>query len=129
MVGKLIAVFGIAALSVLAARSYSEEKLRKESPFSFPDGLTEDDFRQIVEDAAKRIRKRYLKVRVEGSLVSGSFDSQSGLNTYSFSIDFNDYGKLTGKYWLRSDNADSAIPVRLASTVREEIEARLNTAG
>jgi hypothetical protein len=40
-------------------------------------------------------------------------------------LDFNDYGDLTGKYWLSQENYDSDLPQKFARTIQEEIKRRL----
>ena len=42
-----------------------------------------------------------------------------------FSIDYNDYGHITGKYWLRSENDDSPVPQVIAKKIRDAIELKL----
>ena len=54
--------------------------------------------------------------------------SISGLSTWSAEIDFNDYGRLTGAYWLLSENPDSLIPEHFADAVRAQIMSRLASA-
>ena len=127
MLKELIAAaIGISAISAVVSHSREEERRRTESPFSFPDCISEDDFESIAYSAARIIKKRNLKISVNGPVIYGSFASQSGLSTYNFSVDFNDYGKLTGQYWIRTGNSDSTIPTKIASIIRDEIENRLN---
>ncbi len=57
----------------------------------------------------------------DGPVVYGIVESQSGLSEWSFTIDFNDYGHITGEYWITTDNDDSIIPERVAGRIREAI--------
>ena len=52
-----------------------------------------------------------------GLIVSGSFRSQSGLTSCDFEIDFNDYGHITGKYWISSENPESSIPKHITQNI------------
>ena len=70
---------------------------------------------------ARRGIKRIRSLQVEGPVISGTVRSQSGLSDWSFKIDFNDYGKLTGSYWLTSGNKVSNIPTVLADRIVEQI--------
>ena len=127
MIKELIAAaIGIGVVSAVVGKSRAEEKLRKETPFSFSVNLNKDDFEDIVYRVSRQIKKRHLSISIIGPVIYGSYSSQSGLTTYDFSIDFNDYGKLTGRYWLRSENSDSSIPERIASGVHDEIERILS---
>lgn len=52
--------------------------------------------------------------------------SQSGISEWEFELDFNDYGKITGSYWIYSDNYDSMIPKALGNSIQEEINCLYN---
>ena len=47
--------------------------------------------------------------------------SQSGISEWDFELDFNDYGKITGTYWISSDNYDSMIPETLGNLIQKAI--------
>lgn len=51
--------------------------------------------------------------------------SNSGLSTWPTKIDFNDFGRLSGNYWLTSTNTQSPIPEFFAHAVQEEIWNRI----
>ena len=51
--------------------------------------------------------------------------SNSGLTTWSARVDFNDYGHLTGNYWLETDNTESVIPEHFANSMQAEIRTRI----
>lgn len=57
-----------------------------------------------------------------GAKVYGSVRSQSGLTEWDFTIDFNDYGKISGAYWLWSENEDSLIPEYIAKEMQKKID-------
>ena len=88
----------------------NEEVIRKNTPFIFPYNLTEAEFKQIATSVAKPI-KRLVKVTVKNQFVRGTVRTQSGINTWEFTIDFNDYGTLTGEYWIRHNENIEAIKI------------------
>ena len=102
-----------------------EEKRRRTSSCHFDNGISEDEFHEIVLFQAKRI-KRITDVRFLGLAVAYSVRSNSGISDWWFITDFNDYGFLTGKYWLKTNNSDSSIPKTIASRISEEVCRRLN---
>ena len=120
-----LGLLGLAAFGVSKAlKNNAEEKKRKSIYCTFSDGISLYDFEQIALLAAKQVKKRNIDVRVNGPVVFGKVQSQSGLSSWSFSIDFNDYGHITGAYWLSSENADSPIPKHIAESMRELIRQR-----
>lgn len=93
---------------------------------SFQDGITENEFEELVLKATKHIAKKRLHdVSVDGSWVYGVVRSQTGISDWYFKIDFNDFGHLTGRYWISSDNDDSGIPEACARRISEEIHSRM----
>ena len=65
--------------------------------------------------------KRVKNISVSGPFVCGEVESQSGISTWDFCVDFNDYGHITGKYWIRSENDDSSIPSRIGEMISEQL--------
>ena len=120
-----LGLLGLAAFGVSKALKSSEkEKTRKSTYCTFSDGISLQDFEQLAFLAAKQVKKRHIDVYVNGPVVIGTVQSQSGLSSWSFSIDFNDYGHITGAYWLSSENTDSPIPKHIAESMREFILQR-----
>ena len=107
----------------------SDEIIRKSSsekkPYIYTEGITDDDFIQIVLNASKYI-ERIKEIAVNSALVRGTVLSQHKLSTWSFTIDFNDNGRLTGVYSIFSENDDSTIPQRLAQEISKEIVYRIS---
>lgn len=93
-----------------------EEHKRRTTPYYFDEGITEDNFKNIVLQAGRHI-KRVEELTSDGLIVSGSFRSQSGLTSCDFEIDFNDYGHITGRYWISSENPESSIPKHIAQNI------------
>ena len=102
-------------------RAKEREEIRKNTPLVFKEPITEELFQKIVIDAAKPIKR--LKVVVRDQFVAGSVTTISGIKTWDFAIDFNDFGNLTGKYWLvYCENDDSEIPLQFAKKIKAEIK-------
>ena len=99
-----------------------EEERRKNTPCKFNKGLAKEDFVEIVNQVVKSIKRKKMEASISGPIVKGTVESQSGLSTWTFSIDFNDYGKISGRYWLKSENKDSTIPKYIADKIQAEIE-------
>ncbi len=100
-----------------------EDKARRMTNCSFAKGITKKEFESIAHQASVGI-KRLKEIDVEGPVVNGSVRSQSGLNIWTFKLDFNDYGHVTGNYWIYTDNSDSDIPKFLANKIQESIYGR-----
>ncbi|WP_457966867.1 hypothetical protein M1E17_09275 [Arthrobacter sp. D1-29] len=118
---------GVALAGVAARRIYldaQETRRRRSSPLQFNDALTPVDFIEIVQEAARRTP------RVRDSVVTGMtivlhVKSNTGLSIWNAEVDFNDYGHLTGTYWLNTENSKSAVPKHFADLVQAEIKQRI----
>lgn len=75
-----------------------------------------NEFCHIVKQSARYI-KRVNILPIDDAIVYGTVRSNSGLSEWNFTIDFNDYGHLTGKYWLQSDNEESDVPRVIAEKI------------
>lgn len=103
-----------------AAEERAEQERRRNTPCRFVDGFSEYEFEQMVKKAGKNIR-RLSEISVDGPIVYGVVQSQSGISEWNFKLDFNDYGHITGTYWLSSDNDDSNIPERFGDLIQSAI--------
>lgn len=121
--GLLRSVFHVLTLGIVDS---NEEVERKNTPCRFTSELTREDFREIAIRVAKPIKR--LKVSVEDEFVIGEVRTTSGINTWDFKLDFNDYGRITGRYWFRYfGNSDSQIPDSYAKQLKSAIEEHLRT--
>lgn len=103
----------------------AEEERRKSTPCSFSDGITEREFERIVNKTAKRFKR--LKIfNIDKAVVMIEFYSQSGISKYYAVIDFNDYGHITGRYWIINDNDDSNLPTAFADCLSEQLVDAMN---
>lgn len=128
MWGKIIGaalLVGLAGAAVeYTQASRQEVEKRKNTPFMFPCYMPPSLFESVAYASIRRIAKgRNLSIRVENHIVYGAIDSQSGASRWSFRLDYNDYGKLTGRYWLFSENDDSTIPKRIGDRIQDEIQS------
>ncbi|MEE1622978.1 hypothetical protein ACQ7DA_16780 [Zafaria sp. J156] len=117
-------VSGVAAIIgggiVQTYRSAQETKRRKSTPIIFDDRLTQQDFVTISTRIAERT-PRVSQITATGVTVLLEVRSNSRLSTWTAEIDFNDYGRLTGNYWLKSTNTQSPIPQYFAHALQAEI--------
>lgn len=104
--------------------SLFQERIRKNIPCNFSDGISKEQFEIIAKRAGKHIR-RLTDLTVDGPVVSGTVQTNSGISEWYFKADFNDYGHITGIYWLSSDNDDSDIPKRVADNISAVIQSFL----
>lgn len=117
---------GIILKGISNSRYESEmENRRRNQPCKFTDELSENCFEEIAIRAVKRLKKKKIHIEVYGAKVYGIVESQTALTEWNFTIDFNDYGELTGAYWIWTENDDSIIPNRIAEIMQEEIDSIL----
>ena len=101
-------------------KEQEEREKRRSMIYDFNDGYTEEEFEEAVRKSAKSI-KRIEAVEVEWPDVFARVRSNSGITSWMFHLDFNDYGKCTGKCWIDSDNNDSQIPETLKNRIVEAL--------
>lgn len=114
---ELIAGAGIVALLI---HKEKEERKRKSIPCDFTEGISKEEFESIARQSGKRI-KRLSALTIDGTVVRGTVQSQSGISEWTFTVDFNDYGKISGKYWISTTNSDSDIPKKVAENIKDGI--------
>ncbi len=125
---KLLTGGGVVLLGAAARTLYrdaQETQRRKNSPLCFDEVLTQSEFIEIARNIAKRT-PRVEDVVVTGMTVTLHVGSISGLSSWKAEIDFNDYGHLTGAYWLDTENSDSLIPGHFANAMRAQIKSRVS---
>lgn len=137
LLDKLAAGGGVVLLGAVARAIYrnaqeakqdaEETKRRLESPLRFDEGITHADFVAIAQDVAK-LTPRVQQVVTTGMTIVLKVRSNSGLSTWKAEIDFNDYGHLTGRYWVSSENSESRIPEYFARGVQGHVQEHLQTA-
>ena len=96
------------------------ERERRKLPCQFTSELTQEMFTNLAIHTARPIKR--LSVTTKEALVICEVRSNSGITTWSFCLDFNDYGKITGKYRIRyNHNSDSIIPQSYAEQLKAAI--------
>lgn len=98
--------------------------LRKRTAFRFYDDLSREEFSRIVAESRKGI-KRLISISCTGSTVTGVVRSQSKLTEWTFRLDFNDWGRLTGSYWITSENDDTVIPKVVGDRISSAIISKV----
>lgn len=118
----IISLFAILRKSAKEeAEKQAEEERRCSIPIDYSKNISKETFEKIVFEETKRV-KRITSTTINGPTIICSVISQSGISEWNFSIDFNDYGNLTGKYWVSSDNSDSQIPSLIAQNISDKIK-------
>lgn len=98
---------------------------KEKKPYTHVGIISDSELISIVQEATKRV-ERITEWTVQEGIIRGLVISQHKLSTWSFTIDFNDDGELTGNYTVFSENDASTIPQRLAKDIAKEIVYRLN---
>jgi len=106
-------------------KAREERERRRGMVYEFDDGFTEEEFEEAVRKSAKTI-KRIEYIEVEWPDVYGRVRSNSGITSWTFHLDFNDYGKCTGKCWMDSENDDSQIPDTLKTRIIDALNDIIN---
>ena len=131
------AALNIAKTPVVAVVDYvkvvreaaQEEKRRRESPCLFVDGISEERFSELAHEAARET-VRVCSLDINDMTITIHVKSQSGLTTWDADIDYSDFGHLTGRYWLKTENNESLIPEHYAKALKDKIEQGISrTAG
>ena len=101
-------------------------KKRRECPCLFCEGFTHDEFVNVANNNAKKI-KRITNVSVHNSIIYCTVKSKTGLSSWEFSVDFNNWGHITGTYWILWNNHDSDIAEIYGNYVSREIQSILSS--
>lgn len=88
-------------LDAAAEKRRKETIRRKKCACRFTDGISEIEFAEIAQNTKKKI-KRVTKVDISGPYLHCAATSQSGISDWDFYLDFNDWGHITGKFWVTS---------------------------
>ena len=114
----IVGVVGAGVASLL--KDSIKEIDRKGTPCNFDNGIDKETFYAIIEKECQAIN-RIENYQIDGTLIRAKVRSQSGISEWKFTIDYNDYGKITGNYWITSKNSDSKIPETLANRIKQGI--------
>ena len=112
---------GLAIKGIKKIKHIIEAENRRKSVVCRFDGeISREEFYVMVKRGGKGIQ-RVTNLYAEGTMVYGTVRSQSGISDWCFRIDFNDYGRLTGNYWVSADNKTSDIPKVVAERIAQQI--------
>lgn len=104
-------------------RSARETARRRSTPPEFDARLSQQDFSEIANRLAETT-PRVIRAETNGLIVRIFVRSNSGLSIWSAELDFNDYGRPSGQYWINTENKQSPIPEFFASSLQHEILQR-----
>lgn len=99
-------------------------KMRLQMPCLFSDGITYSDFASLAYQTQKQFQ-RITNISIDNAVITCRVASQSNLTKWKFIIDYNDWGHITGTYWIWCENKDSNIPNRFAEQMTNHI-VRIN---
>ncbi|SFC55581.1 hypothetical protein [Butyrivibrio sp. YAB3001] len=88
--------------------------------------MTEKQFRKIAIASLRCWIDRIEDFYVEDGVAYFEVMSQRGISTWNFCIDFNDGGRITGRYHINSDNIESGIPQKIANRMETKIRRALD---
>ena len=117
----IVGTVGVGA--ALLIKESLKELDRKSTPCNFDNGISQEEFNEIIKNECQEI-KRITDFTVSDNTLRAYVKSQSGISEWKFKIDFNDYGRITGKYWIYNENSDSNIPSIIAERIKENIIAK-----
>ena len=80
---------------------------------------SKEQFEAIASRECMRFESVLLEAEVDGPVIQGIVCSQSRTSEAKFKIDFNNFGHITGKYWMWSDNDNTEIPEMIAESISE----------
>ena len=105
-------------------RTAEEEERRRQSIECSFDEISRSDFEDIVYEAIRPFKKskRLKGYSIDEAQITGYISSRSGISDWSFTIDFNDYGHITGDfYWVDRGNSDAEIQYTIAHSIQRSI--------
>ena len=111
---------GISVYMEEQRRMQELEAERVATPPCYDDGVNEHQFKVIVEAVSAKL-PRIKSTSIRGFVVHLDVRSMSGISIWSATVDFNDFGHLTGWYKIQSENDDSKIPEAFAREVNEMV--------
>ncbi len=114
-----LAAFGIGT----AVKSAKETAKRRATPVEWDPRFPREAFQDLVDRTAQRLPRVYAS-HTNGLIVTIHVKSNTGLTNWKAEVDFCDYGRLTGNYWITSENTQSPIPQALADAIVAEVHAR-----
>ena len=101
--------------------------IREKMPCSFRNGISQEEFEELAFNIAKKI-KRITNIWTDEAIVHCTVESQTHISEWKFSLDFNDWGHLTGTFWTFTENQDSNIPhnfgMKLSGKIHEVLREK-----
>ena len=84
--------------------------------------LSESDFSNIISPSIYKFRSSIpgiIDISVNGAIINVKASSSQNAGEWTFSLDFNDFGMITGRYTIETDekNKESTLPDRLGQEI------------
>ena len=112
-------VIGV-GLTMAGIKKIKKEAERKNAVCHFDEEISKESFYVMVKRAGEDMQD-VISLSADGPIVYGVARSQNKPIGWNFNISFNDYGNLTGKYWITTENKSSDIPEKIASRIAKQI--------
>ena len=100
------------------------ESRRRQMPCAFKDGISEKEFDSIAHSVADEM-ERVRQITINGAIIKGLAESHSGRTTWWFTVDFNNWGHITGTRWTWSQKENSNLAEKYGDRVAEKIKSVL----
>ncbi len=121
--GGLLAHLGKKAAEY-AERVEEETKQRRSMEVQWPDEIGESEFEEIVRQCAKKWPLKIKQIFVNRTDVFVKVRGKERGELNEFQLDFNDYGRLTGRYWKSGQCYSTDIPDQLAERISTQLEKK-----
>lgn len=114
-------------LSFSAPKAEKEQKQareasRRQTKCTYQGKISRGAFQTAAAKACENV-KDLTKYRISGTVVHGFSDRKKDNTSWAFDLDFNDHGRITGRYWMYSENPHSKLPEWIGSLIQEALEA------
>lgn len=104
------------------------ERQRKDTPLSFDDGVSYERFQEMARNMSRRFKTVDSVTADRQGIVRINWHSNRGKTFYEATLDFNDHGHLTGRFWKEKSGGCEMPIVReienyFAGCIRHESRA------
>lgn len=95
--------------------------VRKDIICNYNEAVSFEDFERISKNIGSKIN-RIKDIKIDNGIITCIVISQTGASEWQFSVDFNNWGHITGTHWTYTENFDSSIPEHYGDLVAKEIK-------
>ncbi|MEE1037949.1 MAG: hypothetical protein U0K95_02190 [Eubacterium sp.] len=99
-------------------KHYKINRIRESISCNFNEAISKSFFLELCKHSQKT-NNRITKVYVNEDYAEATFtvESITQYSTWIFKVNFNNWGNITSRYWLWSENEDSEIPNKVAANM------------